>query len=747
MSRRDAPTSPSNDKDQSSTIPQEFNQPIRNNTEALYLIESTLSQPPNSEAARASVLSKLAEYDLDSVREAISYARQKVFVDEENTTDPVEGDDSDFPKEYQIEILRKRRRTLKAQRENLIFDKYLACIKNKIQELQGRKKEIEKRAITARKNFETPDYDKRKLKKHELNVAGTVTTRVKAYWKDSMSMELKKELLRIRIEDLILHLDKNIKSSNLVETVMDTVEYVKVAKKWKFSMCCCCGLRFFDAKLNVEHIKRAHLGSLSKKLLSITQEVFDLDHNAIEFGERRPAKKITEEDMSRRVFEFLDYLNNLYGIQSVSNDEAVGEPCVANYEKIVFNEDFSCVVFDKRMLRGELVVPNDGAAVTSSFVEEIKLNDEEIVSKDAIVDWLLKDGTNVGEQLKQWANFREISKSQAMKFFKIYRAEFHLIQSICKKKFECLRDIMLWQNLESICVKEDKRREEFAGDKPLSYMSLLLKRQREIKSTNGYNFESDMIFDILGEEQVEDNEIRFVIMNQINKMAEKLYKFDAIVRTATIAMQQTGKKIESVTAYDYRSYMVPLLKSFMRARLEDLAYNDAEEKSKAATEALLSELDLSDKKGPDKGGGRARQRQGKSKDKKKKKDHRKAKEQKAIGCGKEQQENVVQIFFTGAQGRDDPPNPEIVGPVPIVELEQEGWKLTLEQEREQRMLEEHLQYQRQIENGAKQKHLAELNKAGSSAGNMEKMCLRRINFDDFNWKYFYQAQGVKSDEK
>ncbi|KAK7838368.1 hypothetical protein CFP56_019941 [Quercus suber] len=306
-----------------------------------------------------------------------------VFVDEENTTDPVKGDDSDFPKEYQIEILR----TLKAQRENLIFDKYLAYIKNKIQELQGRKKEIEKRAITARKNFETPDYDKRKLKKHELNVFGTVTTRVKAYWKDSMSMELKKELLRIRIEDLILHLDKNIKSSNLVETVMNRVEYVKVAKKWKFSMCCCCGLRFFDAKLNVEHLKRAHLGTLSKKLQSITQEVFDLDHNAIEFSERRPAKKITEEDMSRRVFEFLDYLNNLYGLHSVSNDEAIGEPCVANYEKIVFNEDFSCVVFDERMLRGELVVPNDGAAVTSSFVEEIKLNDEEIVSKDVIVDW------------------------------------------------------------------------------------------------------------------------------------------------------------------------------------------------------------------------------------------------------------------------------------------------------------------------------------------------------------------------
>ena len=40
-----------------------------------------------------------------------------------------------------------------------------------------------------------------------------------------------------------------------------------------------------------------------------------------------------------------------------------GEPCFANHEKIVFNEDFSCVVLDKRMLRGELVVPNDGAVV------------------------------------------------------------------------------------------------------------------------------------------------------------------------------------------------------------------------------------------------------------------------------------------------------------------------------------------------------------------------------------------------
>ena len=86
-------------------------------------------------------------------------------------------------------------------------------------------------------------------------------------------------------------------------------------------------------------------------------------------------------------------------------------------------------------------------------------------------------------------------------------------------------------------------------------------------------------------------------------------------------------------------------------------------------------------------------------------------------------------------------------PVTTDELEQQERKITSEEEKEQRMLKEHLKYQRQIENEAKKERLVELNKAGSSAENMEKKCLRRINFDDFNWKYFYQAQGVKLDEK
>lgn len=88
------------------------------------------------------------------------------------------------------------------------------------------------------------------------------------------------------------------------------------------------------------------------------------------------------------VFMFLDDLYNICGLQSLCKshvkDEVRGDPCVVNFEKITFNEDFSWVAFDNRMLRGELFVPNDGFAFRFSADDEIELSDDEC--KDAIVD-------------------------------------------------------------------------------------------------------------------------------------------------------------------------------------------------------------------------------------------------------------------------------------------------------------------------------------------------------------------------
>jgi len=132
----------------------------------------------------------------------------------------------------------------------------------------------------------------------------------------------------------------------------------------------------------------------------------------------------------------------------------------------------------------------------------------------------LKGGTNIGEQLKQWTNLREASRSQGKELYKIYGVEFNRLLSICKKKVQYLRDIKVWQNLESICVKEDKRREEF-GYEPLSY-KYLLSNQRQIASTNGNIFELDILWNILREDHV-DNEIKLEIKRLIGETAAKVW--------------------------------------------------------------------------------------------------------------------------------------------------------------------------------------------------------------------------------
>ena len=50
------------------------------------------------------------------------------------------------------------------------------------------------------------------------------------------------------------------------------------------------------------------------------------------------------------------------------------------------------------------------------------------------------------------------------------------MQNICEKKIQYLRNIKVWQTLESLCVEEDKRREEISEYKSLSYEYLLLER-------------------------------------------------------------------------------------------------------------------------------------------------------------------------------------------------------------------------------------------------------------------------------
>ncbi|KAI8019795.1 hypothetical protein LOK49_LG04G01974 [Camellia lanceoleosa] len=210
-----------------------------------------------------------------------------------------------------------------------------------------------------------------------------------------------------------------------------------------------------------------------------------------------------------------------------------------------------------------------------------------------------------------------------------------------------------------------------------------------------------------------DSCIEVAIQRQKEQLATELSKLDAKMMRNLTGMQQMEAKLDPVSALDYRLILVPLVKSFMRARLEDLAEKDATEKSDAAREAFLAELALDSKKGTGGGGDNSRNVQEKTRDKKKNKENRKTKDLKATGT-----DELVLHHETTEQGSFpvasdvDYPDSEIVLSVSgdALKQQEEEIRRRIELEAEERKLEETLEYQRRIEEEAKQKHLAEQNK-------------------------------------
>ncbi|GMY34506.1 hypothetical protein FCV25MIE_29748 [Fagus crenata] len=835
--------------------------------------ERAVALSPNSisfSLFHASLLFELAQDDTASSSDydpVIEECQRALWI--ENPLDPLEDnldtDENDAENstvELRIRTVKRNLKELlekaKTQKLKMVAEDHPFPELNKdIKAIQDLKAEIQTRFITAKLSFEKmetpshlppiiPDHlsDKRKLKNVEMVMSNVNTVwRASAYWNDTMSLEAKKELLSVEIQDLNFHFIKNkALEAKAKEVLAEAVECLKVTKNWKFWECFHCGQRFFNWESQKEHLEYVHLGTLSEELRSVVPESMtlisvqqtinsdnwnpvdmvaaaklmeDLPRNESgEYLEKvnwpycdnknrytliRKIQKILRMYLAIRCFPmslFHILLHKIMGLLEVEN--RIPKPVLrehyiyrtlhsicfleepelkhfhdflennievpsglllcnsliadmdrylmkldinSSYERIIISDDFSRLVFDERMLHGQILETGN--------VDESKNDGKE--DTEAIIHWLFAGGPTIFiEKLKGWTRFREASKNQGIEYFNIIQTEFCQLQKMCERNRDLLEYQKSWQYLEDICLEEQKIKNEIPGYNPQSYKSVLLNLQKKVEAEEGYDemdsfgLELDNISCIFKKAQ-EENDIKSLIRVNINRMAVKLLKLDTIIMMINAAMQHTWKKLEMVTTYDYRSIVVPLLKSFMRAQLEDMVEKDAAEKSNAAVEALLSELALDDKN-IEKGGNDARQGQGKLKYKKKKKDHKKAKEFKVAGGSEEQQENVEQTSFPVVHGKDYPLNPEIVGPVTNDELENKEWELKAEEE--YRMLEMNLEFQKQIENEAKQKRLAELNKAETSAGNVaEDVAFSGINFGSFDWTDYHQDQGVRSDEK
>uniref|UniRef100_A0A5B7ACF7 USP domain-containing protein n=1 Tax=Davidia involucrata TaxID=16924 RepID=A0A5B7ACF7_DAVIN len=468
----------------------------------------------------------------------------------------------------------------------------------------------------------------------------------------------------------------------------------------------------------------------------------------------------------KKVLKFLQELSHSCGVgrysekSSAIDDSNSGTQGVEIMEKIVLNEDASYLVLDEHTLPCKLTpttwhdaVTDDAATSTSTNVD---YENGVPFDADALLSWIFT-GPTIGEQLTLWTRMREEKTHEGMEILQMLEKEFYHLQSMCERKCEHLSYEEALQAVEDLCLEEGKKREHVTEFVRRSYKFVLRKRQKELESENDVmfisnRFELDAISNVLKEaenlnvnqfgfeetyggvtshlcdlESGEDDDCRtrdylhqgdswieVAIQRQKEQLSIELSKIDARIMRNVTGMQQMEHKLEPVSAHDYRLILMPLVKSFMRAHLEDLAEKDATERSDAAREAFLAELALDSKKGIGGGSDNSRHVHEKTKDKKKNKEYKRTKDSKATGNNEQrmlQHETAEWATFPVASDGDHPESENVVSVSgDALEQQEEEFRCRIELEAEERKLEETLEYQRRIENEAKQKHLAEQHK-------------------------------------
>ncbi|PPR91316.1 hypothetical protein GOBAR_AA29373 [Gossypium barbadense] len=481
----------------------------------------------------------------------------------------------------------------------------------------------------------------------------------------------------------------------------------------------------------------------------------------------------------RKVLKFLQDLSHSCGLARYSEktapvDDVHGATKILEVkEKIVLNADASCLLLDEHLL--------PDAAIEDSALEKSRgSNGNEFVQDaDALLSWIFS-GPSSQYQLASWVHMKAEKTQQGLEILQMLEKEFYHLQSLCERKCDHMSYEEALQALEDLCREEGKKRETATEFVHQSYESVLRKHREELVETESDDmflssrFELDAITNVLQEaealninqfgyentyagvtsqlcdlESGEDDDwrakdylhqadtyIEVAIQRQKEQLSLELSKIDARIMRNVTGMQQLELKLESVSAHDYQSIMLPLVKSYLRAHLEDMAEKDATEKSDAAREAFLAELARDAKKVARGGSGNSRHSQEKVKDKKKNKEFRKSKDSKGYG-GNElhmlNDETAEQV--SGAADGDHLDSKVVSVNNDDLKQQEEEFRRKIELEEEERMLEETLEYQRWIENGAKPKHLAEQNTrtiqthAEKAVDGLHDACLDAGNLD------------------
>ncbi|KAH9608754.1 hypothetical protein KSS87_019418 [Heliosperma pusillum] len=451
----------------------------------------------------------------------------------------------------------------------------------------------------------------------------------------------------------------------------------------------------------------------------------------------------------KKIIDFLQNISYSCGFGrypekfSLDDTNACSQALVCE-DRITLDESGSSLLLDESLLH--FIVVKDDVGSVSPIESSGKGGHSD---SDPLLSWIYA-GPPSAEQLATWSRIRDEKSQEGIQLLDMLGKEFIQLQNLCDKKYELLGYEEALQGLEELCVEECKKREQVTDTSYCSYESILRKRRDElVEGDNEVVFgsnrlELEAISSVLKEaeglyvsqygyedsyggvashlcdlEAGEDdwrskdyvqrlnNCTEIIFQRQKEHMNTELNKLDAQIMRKLVNMNQLELKLEPVSILDYRFVLLPLVKSYMRAHLEDLAEKDAAEKSDAAREAFLAELALESKKSTGSGSDIGKSAQEKMKDKKRNKDLRRNKDTK-LGSYTDQLEAADQSSLaTNSDG--DPVESDILESEikdNIRELEAELQR-KLELEAEERKLEETLEYQRRLENEAKQRLLAE----------------------------------------
>ncbi|KAJ6411641.1 hypothetical protein OIU84_008259 [Salix udensis] len=367
-------------------------------------------------------------------------------------------------------------------------------------------------------------------------------------------------------------------------------------------------------------------------------------------------------------------------------------------EEIVVNGDEPCLSLDERLLSLEYAPSacpdNDATTATSTIPAS---GNGVLHDADALLSWIFA-GLSSGDQLQSWIRTKEEKMNQGMEILQTLEKEFHHLQNLCERKCEHLSYEQALQAVEDLCLEEGKKRETDMLVEHKSYDSALRQRREQLVENEhdalfiSSRFELDAISNVLKEadtlnanqfgyedtyggiasqfcdlESGEDGNwrtkdpmhqvetcIEIAIQRQKEQLSIELSKIDAQIMRNVNGRQQLKCKLQSVSALDYRSILLPLVKSYMRAHLEDLAEKDATEKSDAAREAFLAELALDSKKGAQGRSDSSRNTLEKGKDKRKNKEYKKTKDSKVAAASEQQ------LLQDSTNGRGSFPDPSDV---------------------------------------------------------------------------------------